>query len=98
MTSAWRNCKRSRLAKRDRSVACGSPPYMAPEQAEPRLDEIGPGTDVYGLGTILYELLTGRPPFSAPATWKRCARSLPTNRSSRGDCVPVYRAISRRSA
>jgi serine/threonine protein kinase/tetratricopeptide (TPR) repeat protein len=64
----------------------GTPGYMAPEQARGIPGSIGPWTDVYALGAILYELLAGRPPFQSDSAWETIAQVLAN------DPVPPSRA------
>ena len=67
----------------------GTPQYMAPEQAAGRTREIGPQTDVYSLGAILYELLTGSPPFESAASLDLMVQVMGS------DPVPVRRLAPR---
>lgn len=69
--------------------AIGTPAYMSPEQAAGRWDVLGPAVDVYGLGAVLYSLLTGRPPISND-TWPAMQQKI-----QRGD-YPLPRQVNSR--
>jgi tRNA A-37 threonylcarbamoyl transferase component Bud32 len=85
----------------DREI-CGTPQYMAPEQAEGRVADVDASTDQYALAVIAYELLTGRNPFVADTTEAMLARVLadivpPTGLSGAVDSV-LLRALSKDKA
>jgi WD40 repeat protein/serine/threonine protein kinase len=69
----------------------GTPKYIPPEQAAGRVREIGPASDIYSLGAILYCLLTGRPPFEAATlqeTLKQVIESEPVPPTQLNSGVP----------
>jgi hypothetical protein len=77
-------------------VILGTPSYMAPEQAAGQADRVGPATDLYSLGVVLYQMLTGRLPFEGPpvAVLHRIVHEdPPPPRQFRPDLDPALEAV-----
>jgi WD40 repeat protein/tRNA A-37 threonylcarbamoyl transferase component Bud32 len=82
-------------------AALGTPAYMSPEQASGRIDQLGPASDIYGLGATLYTLLTGRPPVEGKDTIEVLRKAqrgewLPPRRV-KADVPPALDAVCRKA-
>jgi tetratricopeptide (TPR) repeat protein len=73
----------------DSGQIMGTPCYMAPEQAKGHTKDVGPAADVYGLGAILYQVLTGRPPFKGETPMETVRQVI------QDDVVPPRRLVPR---
>jgi serine/threonine protein kinase len=77
-------------------LVVGTPMYMSPEQASGKVEAMGPGCDIYSLGVIMYELLTGRVPFEGPEAFvlgQLFFAEPPPPSMHRGDLDPQLEAI-----
>jgi hypothetical protein len=72
--------------------ALGSPNYMAPEQASGRSTQLSVAADVYGLGAVFHELLTGRPPFQAATAVETMRRVVDEEVTSPRQLIPAIDA------
>jgi len=90
----------SSVVTRDHALV-GTPFYMSPEQAEGKIKEIDPRTDVFALGAIVWEMLTGRMAFGAPtfsvALYKVCFVDPPDVHLVRPDVPPAVSMVLRRA-
>lgn len=91
-------CSLSSSGQTQPGSAIGTPAYMSPEQAAGRLDELGPATDIYGLGATLYHLLTGQPPLEgadAAAIHEKVSRGdFPPPRARNAEVPRALEAVS----
>jgi hypothetical protein len=82
----------------DPGTVLGTSSYIAPEQA--RGEEVGPETDVYSLGCVLYELLTAHPPYAGETFYAVAVRHVrepvPDVRAARPDCPPELATLVER--